>query len=445
MIQRSIQSGRTFSSLGQLLSYAAPLCASMLACSADSITMGENLEQAQLSAPLPSTSRCRESTIIDADVVVENQEQLVELEGCTEVNGALTVLPFEAADLRPLYALTRVSGMVDLGGTSVIEVYDTRFRRKWLESLAGLESLESVGELRVSGLLANDVDALSRLHSLGWPGMLRFDSAPNLVDLQGLRQLEGIRSLLISDCSALESLEPLTLPRGMDSIVLASTPLTRLTSLELESLDDLTITKTGLVNLDAFSGLTKIAGELQLVDNLELENVDALDGLQFVGDLDIGGCPGLRRLPEFTELMRLDALGIYANDSLENVPTLPKLLSDAIEGDEYSGQRVGTLLLYRPSDIAIMYNPSLTSIKLSAGWFSAGRVAILNNDALARVEFTKQRSFEQLLLGGNPLLESVELGVLGTIDSLGLRANPLLDEGVFDSVRTFERSDEINF
>jgi hypothetical protein len=134
----------------------------MLACSADAITMGEDVVQAE-APPLPSTSRCRQSRTIDGDVLVEKQEQLAELEGCTAIDGTLTVLPFEGADLRPLYALATVSGAVDIGGTYVTDIY---WREPWLPSLAGLESLESAGEFLVSGLLADNVDALSGLAHL---------------------------------------------------------------------------------------------------------------------------------------------------------------------------------------------------------------------------------------------------------------------------------------
>ncbi|HKO91425.1 MAG TPA: hypothetical protein VJU61_09755, partial [Polyangiaceae bacterium] len=172
--------------------------------------------------------------------------------------------------------------------------------------------------------------------------------------------------------------------------------------------------------------------------NAELENVDALGGLESVASLEFGGNPRLRHLPEFTQLLRLDRLGISDNDSLQNVPTLPKLLSDVIERGEYVGQPEATLIIYRPSSISILYNASLTSITLSAGWFSAGHVGIWNNDALTRVEFTQQRSMEQLVLINNASLESVELGVLGTVDRLVFFGSAQLDSTVFDSVRTFE-------
>jgi hypothetical protein len=435
MFQRSIRSVRTLSSLARLSSWAVPLGASMLACSADAITMGED-DAHVLPPPVPSTSRCRESRTIESDVLVENQQQLAELEGCTEIIGAFTVLPFEGADLRPLYALTKVSGAVDLGGTYVDA--GSRFRHEWLESLAGLESLESAGELRVSGLSADNVDALSGLRTLTWPGMLWFDTAPELVDLQGLSQLQGIRSLFIYSCSVLESLEPLIVPRGMDSISFLDTPLTQLTPLPVESLDQLEVTRTELVNLDAFSHLTSVRGDLSLLNNAKLENVDALDRLESLASLTIGGNVQLRRLPELTQLTRLDSLGIYANTILENIPTLPKLSTEFGAGDDYIS--VANLIGFRPSAISILYNDSLTSIKLPEGWLSAGHVGIWNNDALTRIEFTKQRSIEQLVLSNNPLLESVELGALETIDRLELYGSSQYDSAIFDSVRTFERT-----
>jgi hypothetical protein len=414
---------------------------SLLGCSADTVNMGEDDVHAE--PPLPPTSRCRESTTIDGDVLVENQEQLAELEGCTVITGAFTVLPFANADLRPLHALTRVSGSVDIGAISTIDArYNNGVREPWLESLAGLESLESAGELLVSGLSADNVDPLSHLHTLDWPGTLGLDTAPNLIDLQGLRQLQGIRNLFLWSCSMLESLEPLALPKGMDKISFSNTPLTRLTPLGVESADQLDLDRTELINLDAFSGLTSLSSGLFVTYNPELENIDALDSLTFANALDIYGNPQLRRLPEFTQLMRLDELSIYANDSLQNIPTLPKLFSDVIVGDQYNGQPVATLIGYRPRMIYITYNASLTSITLADGWLSAGQVSIWNNDSLTRIDFTKQRSVEQLVLINNASLETIELGVMDTIDRLEVHGNSRLDNAVFDSVRTFERQFE---
>jgi hypothetical protein len=227
----------------------------------------------------------------------------------------------------------------------------------------------------------------------------------------------------------------------MDSISFSETPLTSLTPLQVESADELSVYKTELVNLDAFSHLTSVRSRLFIDKNPELENVDALGGLEFLTSLTISFSPRLRHLPEFTELTRLDSLAIYGNDSLENVPTLPKLLTDFQIGDNYIA--VSNLIGFRPSQIAIFYNASLPSITLSEGWLSAGNVSIYNNDALTRIEFTKQRSAEQLVLINNASLQSIEWGVLGTIDRLEVHGNDLLDNAVFDSVRTFERQFEL--
>jgi hypothetical protein len=109
MIQRSIRSVRTLSPLA--------LGASLLGCSADTVNMGEDGVHVEPPLQLPSHSRCRESTIIDGDVVaIRTQEGIAELEGCTTINGDLAISAFEGADLRPLHALTSVLGSLDLGG-----------------------------------------------------------------------------------------------------------------------------------------------------------------------------------------------------------------------------------------------------------------------------------------------------------------------------------------
>jgi hypothetical protein len=193
-----------------------------------------------------------------------------------------------------------------------------------------------------------------------------------------------------------------------------------------------------LVNLDAFSSLKYVNG-LYVYNNRRLENADALNGLQTALSLTIQDTPWLTRLPEFSELVMLNRLSIYGNARLQNVPTFPKLFYGNIVGDAYLNETPEALLAYRPDLIEIEGNHALTELALPTNWFTGALVKIWNNAGLRRIEFTKQRFIDSLIIADNPALEAVQLGRLNSVNSLQVTGSPLLDMSVFDSVRTFER------
>jgi hypothetical protein len=433
MTIRNIRTLCQASSLARLSSFAVlPLTMLSLACSADAITMGED---GAGSAPVPSDSRCAESPQVTGDVTVTNQREIELLEGCEAIEGDLVVIGFAGADLRPLHALRAVSGLLHLGGDPNGEpAPDPSVEGSWLQSLAGLESLESAGALLLSGLVAEDVEPLGSLRVLT-TGMLWVMMSPNLVDLGGLAQLRGVTDLLLS-CEALESIDGLVLPEEMKTLTLSGANLSQLKSIGVRTItDSLEVRSTGLTNLEAFSGLRQ-ARSVGIGSNAALESMDGLNSLQFAESLAVYDNQSLTRLPEFSQLRQLNNLMVRDNERLTTLSEFPLLflqptyIRDALAPEE--------LLGLRPDVIDISSNASLTAVALPVGWLSGAAMMIEDNAALTQVEFTRQRSVDYLSIQNNPVLGSLVLGELATVNRLDLINNPSLEPTAFDTVRTFE-------
>jgi hypothetical protein len=285
--------------------------ASLLGCSGESVNMGENDVQP---TPLPSSSRCLESTTLLGDVIVRNQEEVNSLEGCEVIEGDLHIVAFEGADLHALHALTTVRAKLNIGSTEVLtqEEWESpdlaaaqALRERWLESLHGLEALESVGTLSLNGYAGRDVDPLSSLQYIT-DGLLDIQNNRELEGLEGLRNAKGIRSLYVGGCPDLYGIEALSLPEQMTDLRLEFTGLSRLGELDVHTITGtLSIDHTELRNLDELSSLT-YAGLIYIEANFSLQNADGLNGLGQAESIEFEHNVRLEHLPEFSSLRLLD-------------------------------------------------------------------------------------------------------------------------------------------
>jgi len=413
---------------------ALPLVTSLHACSADVVNLGENAEPL---AP-PAASLCQDTKTLTGDILVKNQDQLDELEGCEEIEGGLTVAPFAGADLRSLRALEEVRGALgfsddssNLSGAELAE-QEALIESGWLASLEGLESLESVGGLSISGLLAADLDPLHNLKRN--TGGLALARNPNLVDLTGLQNMRGTTGLLIH-CVNLESLAGLFLPEYLDSALIVGPKLADLGSWNVDYvIDQLVVNATALTNLDAFSSLSRVDGTLQVMNNPLLENMDGLNGLVRAGALVVTRNPRLTRLPEFPALRQLPALTVMSNARLAELSTFEGLYADL--DDEVTPGDLHRLSAQR---IEIIANPELLRIATPTRWQIGQYVLMEGNARLLEVDFGELASVGLLSIVNNPSLTTVNLGALSTINVLSVLENPSLHSSSFDGVQTFER------
>jgi len=456
--------------------FSAVSLAALLGCSGDVVNLGED---ASPRPTPPSYSRCVDSPTLAGDVIVSEQAQLDELEGCETIEGDLYVQPLFYPDLRPLHDLKAVGGVLafseaprpDGVGHSIEEVELIRsVSAEWLASFEGMESLERVGSLTVSSATAPDLSSFSQLRALTGEGVLDL-WCRNIRDLEPLAHLQGIKALLVSG-SQLASIAALQLPLTLSRLRISGEQLTELGALRsLRKVDtDLEVWGTLLHDLTPFSQLESVggyfivenasvleslhglenltsAGQVQLLSNPVLQDLDGLTFLKTAEGLTIVNNERLRQVPDFPALGWIfKVLDIYDNPALEQIAGFSGILASQsfalsdgtlhrlpIDEDPMNG------LYARPDMVTIRHNPLLRSFSMPAGWPGGKYVEINDNASLETLGFTEFEAIDMLSITSNPSLRTVDLGVLGTVDTLSVIGNPLLSSSTFDGVRTFER------
>ncbi|HTV18430.1 MAG TPA: hypothetical protein VMG12_07160, partial [Polyangiaceae bacterium] len=172
-----------------VLAASVPLCLG-LACSDGEVNLGDGA----ISQNVTRTGRCADSPNLEGEIYVDEQAELDELSGCERIGG-LRIVPFEGADLSPLASLRRIDGPLDIGALPEVFPEDVEEQAEflapiyalqeagWVDSLHGLENLESVQALYLTGVGVSD---LSELESLETVDGLVVRYARNLQTLNGL-------------------------------------------------------------------------------------------------------------------------------------------------------------------------------------------------------------------------------------------------------------------
>jgi len=443
MIQRNAVQPFAAAALVRVMSAAAcGLCATLVACSDESLNMGEGVPVVETPV-LPSSSRCRESPVLEGEVVVRNQEQVDALEGCEGIDGDLYIGAFADAQLRALHALTAVSGRFTIGGTpdeqfgvtqppGLVEPWSEQEKQEfleggWLSSLEGLEALESAGRLTLYGLASEDLAPLGNLTTLT-DGLLEIWAAPNLKNFNGLQKLSAFSWLSINAALQLESFDGLTLPSEMEGIDLNDVDLRQLKPLAVTYLGSLHLEDTQQHDLAPFANLIG-ANAIQIVACQQLESLAGLENLENLSSLDLDYNGYLLDVPDFDKLYRLDALRITGSPSLARLPAFPIM---QIRPNYVLNPQDFTLS--RP-DVIELDTLGVTAFSLPGSWLSASVVKITNNAALTRVDFTGQSYIDYLWIQNNPLLLNVSTGALDKVNVLEVVDNPRLSLGAFASVR----------
>lgn len=423
-------------------SAAAPLAAASLllaACSGDVVNLGEN----DAEPTPPRGALCQDSTTLEGSIVVENQEQLDELEGCEAINGDLEILKFPSAHLRSLHSLERVEGDLILGSFPELsfaelligddppfEDLDAELERRaelngWLASLEGLERLEAAGNVTLEPGTVTSLEPLARLRYV--TGTFSLISS-ELETLAGLETMRGFTSLHLEG-ERLRDITALRLPQNMALLTLVG-PIEAVNAEELESVTSLSLT-TSLQNLDAFEHVG-YAESIVIWSNIYLSNLDGLNGITWMRSLTISDNDALTTLPEFSSLDALVDLVILGNENLRSFSTF----SGMIEPVASPSARGGYCL--------IEDNPRLEQLALPTDWDRLLILQINRNAALQDFAMNYVGGIDGLQIQGNGSLRHVELGNLSTVNNLLLNNNPLLPSNAFDSVRTFDSHIEWN-
>jgi len=270
-------------------------------------------------------------------------------------------------------------------------------------------------------------------------GQIYISGAKNLVDLSGLENATGVATVTLADNPVLASLHGLRVGTVLAQLSLSADPqLSNLDALtSLESINDLYLTDIGVRNLEALATLNYAQGGLALMDNAQLENIDAIAPLQSAASLVFEGNPKLASLPAFPNLQQLEYFKVVGNARLETVSVdFPSLANLNLVHDD--------IVELSASVIEIGGNAALESIELPSGFTAAEILSIYDNENLTRVDLGSLRRLNNLSISGNPKLSELALGELQTVDSLSVRFNPLLPTAELAGVRTFESSFEQN-
>jgi hypothetical protein len=453
----SLRSSRC-AALARSHSRSASLClllgASSLGCAREGVDLGGDT----LARDIQRGTRCLESSVVDADVVVSQQDELDALAGCEEFRGNLIVRAFAGADLTPLGALRRVDGELALGApqtwdaitgfliTDRLDPQRELIAAGWVQSLDGVQALEHAGALFLRGLPDADLTAFESLTSVGSAGSglgVILQQNLHLRNLTGLERLSGLSGLVVTLSPELVSLNGLD-ATGLSSVSLyTSSALTDLSALApVTTLDSLQLFEIGVRDLSAFAGLhsTEFLG---LVNNAALVDASGLGALDSADSINVSGNPALEVLPSFVSFtLQPRTIAIRDNPALEsvvldfsNAPTRRYDIQGVPErdGDEYVGYELGIDV------IDVRNNARLQSISVPAGLTKAHLMLASENPALESIDLGSLTELGQLSIDANASLSQVDIGALARVSLLQIIDNPLLSPAVFDDVQAFAR------
>lgn len=350
---------------------------------------------------IPVGPLCERDRVVWRSLFLERPEQVEALRGCERIEGDLRIVADAVGSLSALGSLRRVHGILDVLARDPGSAADAV-----PVDLSGLDRLESVGQLRLLSVAPHSLAPLSALSAIEGrdDSGLYLLSVSGLTSLDGLRGLERVKRVELSDVPGLRSLRGLERLHEVEALDVLGVPLEELAepehfvltgSLRLEETALVTLqglaassrpsivrlgNDTRLVSLD---GLTvgEALEELWLEGNTALEDISALGGLREVsGALVLSGSPssslaglaGLERVASLTlsgtavtdlrgleRLASADSIDIRANPALATLAGLATLAPNA---------RIGSL--------SVDGNPALTQLGL--GNASIGAVSVFD-------------------------------------------------------------------
>lgn len=426
----------------------------ILGCAREGIDLGGDT----LAQDIQRGTRCIDSTGVEGDVIVSQQEELEVLAGCEEVRGNLIVRAFAGADLTPLASLRRVDGELALGapqtwdgiiGFLISDQLDPQLdllRAGWVQSLDGVQALEHAGALFLRGLPDADLTAFASLTSVGGAASgqgLILQQNLQLRSLAGLERVVNLPELVVTLNPELASLDGLN-ASGLQALLLYSDPaLAELSAVaSVTRLDSVVLYETGVADLSPLAGL-RSTESLDLFNNPALVDASALSGLERADDISVRNNPALAVLPSFVSFTQQpNTITIRDNPELEslvldfsNAPAQRYAIDDRAPPGE--GEGAGYVLGIDVLDIR--RNAKLASISVPAGLTKAHLVLASANPSLTSVDLGSLSELGQLSIDVNPSLTQVAIGALARVSFLQIIDNPLLSPAVFDDVQTFAR------
>lgn len=406
------------------------------ACSGGEVDLGGGSLSRDLRAPTP----CADPSVIDADLQITQQSELDALRGCEQVH-ALRIEPFPDIDLTALSSLRIVTdafmlGAVPLGLPEEAEAREAALAEDaallasgWVYNLHGLEALERVGTLYVTGAA---IENFAELESLTSIGTLMPTNALRLRNFNGMENAP-VETIWVTDAPELESLDGLRITPERASLLFMTVPkLADIGALlDVEYADMLLLSGTGLTTLPSFTRLTGV-DSLDIDNNAQLTNIDSVAAFQFANRIYIAANPQLASLPRFENLVTFDTLTVLGNDSIESL----ELEFPALQPDVWYFAESEVPI--NPPLIDIGYNAALERITLPQGMANLQFIGIYNNAALTEVDFGGLTRAGAVFIDQNPALASTLGPSLRTVDHLEITNNPALSVAAFEGVQTVE-------
>jgi hypothetical protein len=366
--------------------------------------------------------------IVTHDVRANRQAQIDELRGCEVIDGTLHIARLPGTDeemsLAALSSLRRVRDSLELEG---------------LPSLAGLEALEQVGNLKLVSVEDTDLTVFGSLERVVWDppgsddgGVITISGCQDLHSLAGLERLTTWNRLLVLENPALETLSGLSGPARLVELKLRALPALRdLRGLEFaRQVGSVELRQTGVESLSGIS--LESADTLRLIQNGALVSFDGLERLASVDNLQVDDNASLLtvRLPS---LEQVQSISITRNGVLQSVPGYRAI----------AGRSLGYRLSEADFDIATpngdLYevggNPQVTEIVLPSGYSDVQQVSIWGNSALIGLAMSL-RYAGGLQIRDNPVLRGFR-GDLERVGDLEVVNNPALPTWIFAAVKTF--------
>jgi hypothetical protein len=414
-----------------------PLLVISPGCSSGEVNLGDGT----ISQNVTQTSRCTDSPRLEGEIYVHNQAELEQLSGCEQIEG-LRIVPFEGIDLTALATLRAIDAALDIGADP--DVYPEDFEEQiaflepfralqesgWVDSLHGLENLERVQALYLTGVGVTDLSELESLAIIESGMVVRHGN-----DLQNLNGLGAKPPLLwIADAGALSSLDGLELDVSAGSLILERVPsLVNIDVLQnVTTADTLIISGTGLTELPDLSQLIYVS-TLNIEGNAVLTDLSGVAELQAVDSLSIQANASLTNLPELSQLSSLDQLIVNGNPVLEQVSLNFPALQPQTRA--FGRREVPVSTTY----VQISYNDSLARITSPANFIDLQFFVVYQNASLTDIDLGQLERAQFFMIDDNPVLDTVTAPSLASVNTLEVVNNPLLSTAVFDSVATFSR------
>jgi hypothetical protein len=412
------------------------VCVALLtlaACTSDEVSLGGGDD------PGGGSGACVRGVggVVEGDVMASSQDEVDALAGCREITGTLAITAWPWFDLSPLMSLREVGGWLDIDGP--------------LESLEGLEGLERVGELHLTGLEVTSLEPLRNLTEVSYDpfasswgfSTIYIGECAHLIDLTGLENLVVWDEFHVIQLPSLESLRGIVMNRENQRLTVSAAPSLRdITGLRVGAiLDTIRLVDTGIESFD--SGAPFRLRRLELTNNPALVSVVGLQAMQSVEELVIRNNDRLEQLPELPYLAAdLAVLRIRDNDALRSIPqwTNPDV-GDFLPPENLGEPGAGDPYFFPPefSMAEITGNAQLSEVALPSTFRFGGNVRIHDNPQLTTIELGFLDSADDVSIVNNAVLAAINIPVLETVDDLHVVNNPSLPPSVFDNVRSFSK------